>query len=241
MEQPGEHTFLHGAGERALVRQQLVSEHADGIDVRALVHHGTGDLFGRHVVQRPDHLAGVGQARLTGVGDAEVEDFHRAGGVFDHDVRRLDVTMDDARLVGAAQRIAHFLEDGELFDDRRGRAPVDHGRERLSRDVLHRDERSVIVFTGVEYGDDVGVVELAGGADFAREALPQGLVLEAFAEQLDGDEAIDGGVPREVEGSHTTMRELARNLVPPNDGGDLGHRGKVNYTVAPPRTLRRMS
>ena len=122
------------------------------------------------------------------------------------------------------QPVADFLEDGELFDDRRGRAPVDHRRERLSRDVLHRDERPVVVFTGVEYGDDVGVVELAGGADFAREALPHGLILEALAEQFDGDEAIDGGVTREVEGSHTAMRELARNLVPPDDGGDLGHR-----------------
>ena len=231
VEQPDEHTFLHGPGERALVRQQLVSEHPDRIDVGALVHHGTGDLFGRHVVQRPDHLAGVGQARLPGVGDAEVEDLHRAGGVFDHDVRRLDVTMDDARLVGAAQRIAHFLEDGELFEDRHGRAPVDHGGQRLSRDVLHRDERPVAVFTGVEDGDDVGVVEPAGGADFAREALPHGLVLEALAEQLDRDEAVDGGVPREIEGSHPPMRELTRNQVPPNDSGDLGHRRSGNYTV----------
>ena len=183
-------------------------------------------LFGRHVVQRPDHLAGVGQPGLTGVSDAEVEDLHCAGGVFEHDVRRLDVTMDDARLVGAAERIAHVLEDGELLDDRGGRAPVDHRRERLSRDVLHRDERPVAVFTGVEDGDDVGVAELAGGPDFAREALPPGLVLEALAEQLDGDHPVDGGVTREVEGPHTAMRELARNQVPPNEGGDLGHRGR---------------
>ena len=54
------------------------------------------------------------------LGDAEIEDLHQAARR-DHDVRWLDVTMDDALCVSLLERICDLDGDRERF---RGREPA---------------------------------------------------------------------------------------------------------------------
>jgi len=85
-------------------------------------------------------------------------------------------------------------------------------------DVLHHE---VVVFTGladVESADDVGVVELGGGAAFGVETLDELRAAgELFGEDFDGDEAVEGELLGFVDGGHGAGTELAEDFV----AGDL--------------------
>ena len=71
-------------------------------------------LLGAHVLERADDLAELGEHRAFGeplgggLGHAEVDDFgHRLAVVFgDEDVRRLEVAVDDALLMGVLDGLA---------------------------------------------------------------------------------------------------------------------------------------
>ena len=61
-------------GKRLLVRQQLIREHTDGVDIGAVIEMAADHLFGRHVVQRAEMIAGARDSRIRRAGEAEVED-----------------------------------------------------------------------------------------------------------------------------------------------------------------------
>ena len=66
------------------------------------------ELLGRHVLGSADERAGAGErfgVDAGGPGDAEVDQLGQAVGG-EHDVRRLDVAMDDTRLVRRVERVA---------------------------------------------------------------------------------------------------------------------------------------
>ena len=89
--------------ERALARDHLEQHDADRVDVGARVDRPAADrLLGRHVVRRADDdvgLRGVAADVAAQAREAEVEDADVIAGaqlLADHDVRRLDVAVDDA-------------------------------------------------------------------------------------------------------------------------------------------------
>jgi hypothetical protein len=106
--------------KRLVARGHLVQHHAQREDVRPVIERARLDLFGRHVGSRAHHHTGgreqgrrplglIGRVRFHDLGQAEVEHLHSA--VWrDHDVRRLQVAMDDAPVVcsrqGAGERLA---------------------------------------------------------------------------------------------------------------------------------------
>ena len=83
----------------------------EGVDVRAGVAVLAAHLLGRHVLQRSHHVTVAGEAvRAERAGDAEVHHLHdvlRA----EHDVRALDVAVDDAALVGVADAVEGLEEE----------------------------------------------------------------------------------------------------------------------------------
>ena len=97
--------------------------------------------------------------------------------------------------------------------------------QRLALDVLHRDEGLAVEFSDVEDGDDVDVMQAAGGVGFAREPLAQLRAVEPLAQQLDGDVTIANlGIAREKEAPHATAADALQDLVATDDGGGrLGH------------------
>src|ERR1035437_10136206 len=104
-----------GVREHCCPRQQLVEQASNGVQVA-----GRGGLlaFGylwRHVGGRSRDLTSPrdlreltrGQRR----GEAEIEDVHGSVGT-DHDVRRLEIPVDEPLLVGGGEYRAHLRDDG---------------------------------------------------------------------------------------------------------------------------------
>src|SRR5690242_8043173 len=71
-------------------------------------HALTARLFGTHVTQSADEIAGLRQPRLgVKLGQPEVSDPHVATG-FDEYVGRLDITMNDAQTMRVINRPRHL-------------------------------------------------------------------------------------------------------------------------------------
>src|ERR1044071_10177990 len=119
------------------------------------------DLLGREVVRRADGRAGTPQ-RTGGVaaagerGHAEVEHFHAVVAA-QHDVLRLDVAVDDPRLVRGDERARYA---GRNRDRVRGRQrPAREAlAQRLAFDVLAGDVVDAGVDADVVNGYDLGGV-----------------------------------------------------------------------------------
>ena len=90
--------------------QHSYRREGERVDVGGLGHAIALGLLGRHVGERPDHLAGGGQASAPGErGDPEVHELGATpgAGVDPHDhVLRLDVAVDHAARVGVGQGVA---------------------------------------------------------------------------------------------------------------------------------------
>ena len=126
--------------ERADARREEVEEDAEREDVAARVRAVAEDLLGRHVGRRPvrDAELLVHEVReLVVVREAEVDE-RRLARLAHHDVRRLDVEVDDVLVVEVAERGRDLDPDpGDLGVGER--ELVELREERLPRDVLHHD------------------------------------------------------------------------------------------------------
>ena len=87
----------------------------------------------------------------------------------EHQVRRLDVAVDDPLGMCGGQP-ARCLD--QVLDrlDRPQRSPLaDDAVQVAALDVFHHQEMDAPILVGVQRGDDVVVLELAGGLDFPLE------------------------------------------------------------------------
>src|SRR6266849_8729685 len=97
--------------------------------------------------------------RLRHLGDAEVQDLHRALSG-QEDVRGLDVTMDDPPLVGGLKTVAnldpyiHQFRQWDWTGPRR--QPLEHG---VPLEQLHRDERLAAVLFDLVDGAYVRMIQ----------------------------------------------------------------------------------
>ncbi len=204
VENPVHRAVLHRPGKRLRVRHQLVGDDADGVHVGAVIQRSADHLFGGHVVQRAELIAGIRDGRIRRVGETEIQNLDGAGDV-EYDVGRFDIAVDDALGVGEMEARAQIFEDGQPIRDRKRRPPPNQLRERLAGHVLHGDERPLAVLTDIEHRHDVGMAQAPRRARLARESLARRLVVESLLQQLDGDRAIDGGVAGEIERAHAAV------------------------------------
>ena len=86
--------------------QQFIQGQAQGVDIRQGIAL-PAEALRRHVAQRADEVAGVGQGRVLRLDEAEVAHPEHAGGVQEQ-VGRLDVAVNDAVGVGIGQRLGHL-------------------------------------------------------------------------------------------------------------------------------------
>jgi len=145
----------------------------------------------------------------------------------DEDVGGFDVAVDNVFGVGGVESFSNLHSDVEQtveFERLSGDEVLEGG----AVEELHGDEGAAVFFADVVDGADIGVVESGGGFGFAAEAL-EGLAVggEFFGEKFEGDEAIEAGVLRFVNHTHTATAEAFENAVVGDSSADevagVGH------------------
>ena len=150
-------------------------------------------------------------------GDPEVGD-ERAAVAGEQDVLGLDVAVDDAVPVGVVERAGDLTGDPERVVDRELALAPEPVAERLALDERHGEPELAAGLTGVENGQDVGMLEPGGELDLALEALGAERGGELGEEDLEGDRAVVAEVVREIDGGHAAAAELALEGVAVGEG-----------------------
>ena len=205
--------------ERALAGDHLVQHRAEGEDVGAGIDVVALQLLGRHVGQRAENLPVEGERRgrrLLGdaaghLGQAEVEQL--GAGLGEHHVARLQVAMHDPGAMREGQALGDLDRAGDRLG-RRHRSLRQPRRQRLAVELLHHQEHRAVLLTDVVQRADVGMGERGDRRRFAFEAgPPPGIVAELPRQHLDGDAAIEPGVPGGVDLAHATGPQRIHDLV----------------------------
>ena len=257
--------------ERGLAGEDLAEDRAQREDVRPLVQRVqlAPGLLGRHVRRRAEHradpriqplrfaaqrpdgggaVAGAEHPLLVGhaplvehLGQAPIHDLHLAERP-DHDVRRLQVPVDDPSAVGVGHRLADLLEDREELHPILIRAParLQQRRQGAAPDELHRDEQPAVgEASQVVDRRDPGVLELAADLGLLDEPADHlGVVAVLLPDHLDGE------VPAEVEVApledrpHPAPGQLADELVARRLSREVGHLRRTGPDQ--PRGVRRI-
>ena len=214
---------------------------------------GVGDdLLGAHVQGRPHGHAGPRDERFPvllvapeDLGDAEVEDLQvlLAGGlaVEQHQVRRLEVAVDDPLLVGDLEHGAELRDDPRPSRAASATPGFEDLVEALAPDVLHLDVGGVAVGAdhGVVDGDGVGMAEPGHHPRLAPEPCPY-LAVERDArdDQLQGPLDVEVVVPDQPDLAHPPLAQLADQEVLAEQESAGLHRAALGDRVEGPRGRR---
>ena len=215
------------AVERQHADEQLVENHTQGVDVggRVDVEAARVGLFRAHVLGRADEHAVpredglLGQPLVRRLRNPEVDDLRDRAAVLDgHEhVRRLEVAMDDALLVGVLDGLADRDEQREPFAGGQPVAIAVVG-DRNAGHVLHHEVRPALVGRArVEHPGDVRV-------GHHREGLPLGVEpghhlagVHPDLDHLQGDLAADRVLLfRKVDHAHPALTEDGQDPVGAN-------------------------
>ena len=206
--------------ERALSREHLVEDRAEGEDVAARVGRPSTHLLRRHIAERSQHDSrlrarrGGRQVRLLSrallgmrqLGQPEVEDLDAAISG-DEEVLGLQIPMHDPLFVRRGQPVSHLerVIDGL---PRWKPAARQRGSQRLAFQQLADYVGRAVVRADVVDRGDAGVIEPPGRPGLLLEAVqPVGIVGKRGGKHLDRDVPVEPRVPRLVYLSHSPGAE----------------------------------
>ena len=131
----------------------------------------------------------------------------------DHDVRGLDVAVDDAARVAVVERLGDLDADVDDLAEAQ-RLVADQPEQVRAADERHDEEERALVAAEVVDRDDRGVVHLRDDLRLALEALLElRRVRSSRGDELDRDLAVEHRVPRAVDDAHAAPSELPQDLV----------------------------
>src|SRR5262249_21277926 len=151
--------------------------------------------------------------------DAEIEDLERLFALFavvalrEEEVMRLDVAMDDAQLLRAAQGLRGLREDRLRLIERDATFAIEAVHEVLAVEELHHDVRQVVVDAVIEDVDDVRALKVKRGLGLELEADAPFFGGALRIHELDGDVAIEVEVSRDPDRAHAARGELPLQAV----------------------------
>ena len=159
-----------------LAGEQLIHDHTQGIDIRALIGAAAPGLLGGYIVYAAQGLPGQGVAVGGHLGDAEIGHLHAAVPE-DHDIVGLDVPVYHAPAVGMIQGL------GDLGGEMQSLPPADLAPlghiflQGHAVDQFHDDIVQVSPGGDVIHGHDVGVAEHGDGLAFRLEPAAELFIL----------------------------------------------------------------
>ena len=147
----------------------------------------------------------------------------------DHDVGGLDVSMDNSLRVGGIEGIGKL--DGHLKKVIWRKWASRHAGPNIGTlEQLHHDVRPALVFSNVEYGAHVGMVQRRCGSGLTLETLEREPILPVLVwQEFESDLTFEAWVFRLVHNTHPTTAQVIDDLV-------VGHRLPDHLF---PRTERR--
>jgi hypothetical protein len=155
---------------------------------------------------------------VDGFCQAEVHD-RRTPIIGDHDVRRLDIAVDDPLFMRRLEPPSDLHGDVDCID---GFEPCvgEPFAQCLALEVGHRDKRSPFGFIDIVYRADVGVVQRSGGLCFVDKARPFFIGLEKMRR-----EELELCVLGLVHHTHAALADLFQDPVVENRlvSGELAH------------------
>ncbi|SHV82607.1 Uncharacterised protein [Mycobacteroides abscessus subsp. abscessus] len=170
-------------------------------------------LFGGNVLRGTHHHAGLrDRGGIDSLGDAEVGEFHLAGGR-DEDVARFDVAVHQTRRVCDLKRTAGLLQHVQGVAQREAAGAFEYRVQRFSVNQLHDQigRAALAVDIGlavvVDAGDP-GMVQHRDGAGLGAEPLDEfGVRGELGLEHLHGHLAAQPAVGTLPDLAHTAGRD----------------------------------
>ena len=130
----------------------------------------------------------------------------------DHDVRGLDVAVDDAARVAVLERVGDLDPDVHDLAEVQRLVPDQPQQVRALRDGHHEEERALVTPEVVDRHDR-GVVHLGDELRLALEALLDLGRQVRRGDELDRDLAVEQRVARAVDDAHAAAAELPEDLV----------------------------
>ena len=151
------------------------------------------------------------------LGEAEVEDLHRAVGA-DSDVGRLQVAVNDALVMRGFERVGNLFRNRQRVG-KRHRTARDERRQVVTRDQLHDErKRGARVLEPIDSGD-VRMIERGQDLRFApKSGEPLRIGREEGGKDFERDLAIEFGIPGAIDLAHTAGPDSRQDFVRGPDG-----------------------
>ncbi len=221
-----EHDEHRLARERRPAGEHLVEDGPQRVDIgrRSDPRRVALGLLGRHVVGRSEDGARLRpRAVAVALRQPEVADLGRAEVGREQDVRRLEVAVDDPRLVGVLHG-ERERRDGPRHVVRRHRTGREAVGKRAPLDELHRQIRHAVDPPDVVDRHDVRMPEPRRRLRLAAE--PRGALAadqRRGADLLQRDQPAQGELPRPVDDAHPALADDFEELISrPGILGNLG-------------------
>ena len=132
----------------------------------------------------------------------------------EHEVAGLDVAVNDSLGVSGFEAAGGLDHAVDGLGDGHRPAVADDAIEVTAFDEIHHQEMDAAVFVGVDGGDDVGMLEPAGGLDFAAKS-HDGLTIarEGRRQDLQSTDSAQAAVASLEHHAHSALTELVEDDV----------------------------
>ncbi len=187
---------LHVAPKWSLTCQQLVEDYSQAVNVAPRIDAFALRLFGAHVGRGPQNRPGDGDQRLPlAPGQAEIHQ-KRLAAFVEHNVRRLDVTVNHTALMRVLQSIGQDTHNSCSLP-RLELAGSQGLAQRLTANKFRHDEGLLARPSDFVHRDDVPMMQGRRALRLANESLLLPLGSEdAFSGHFDRDDSPKTGVNR---------------------------------------------
>jgi hypothetical protein len=175
---PTEDLRLAASVKRSPGREHLVEDDAKAPEIAPCIRGLTASLLRRHVADRSEDcaydrlcLGRVCRARIREwpyeTSQPEVQHLHTAIRP-QHDIRWLEIAVDDSSLVRCGQRVGDEPSDPRRVHHRE-RTSAHPFRQRLSLDELGCDKRPALPLAHFVHSHDIGVIQRSRGTRLSLE------------------------------------------------------------------------